>query len=39
MYATPIYLREQAVNEELTTRVVPNEDTFTRLQLKVPVMW
>jgi hypothetical protein len=42
MDATPIYLREQAVNEELTTRVVPNEDTFTRPAAKSPsdvVMW
>jgi hypothetical protein len=30
MYVTPIYLREQAVGEELTARVLPNEDTFTR---------
>jgi hypothetical protein len=42
MYAKPIYLREQAVNEELTTRVVPNEDMFMRPAAKSPsnvVMW
>jgi hypothetical protein len=42
MYATPIYLREQAVEEELTARVVPNEDIFMRPAAKSPsnvVMW
>jgi hypothetical protein len=42
MDATPIYLREQAVEEELKARVVPNEDTFMRPAAERPsdvVMW